>query len=204
MIFQYPQHAHVRRHGPRGYADYQAYKPWLRDEFDFRCVYCLWRERWYAAGDAAFSVEHLQSQFAAPELVGEYDNLVYACCRCNSAKSDASQILDPCQTGFGQHLEVLEDGSIHGLTVSGRELIRICRLAEPLLVESRRQLLELFRLLNATPTATSARLRQHYLGVPSNLPMLRRCRPPHGNRRPDGIAQSYLERLRRGEVSATY
>jgi hypothetical protein len=46
QIFQYPRQAHVRRHGPLGYVNYQSYKPWLRDEFEFRCVYCLWRERW--------------------------------------------------------------------------------------------------------------------------------------------------------------
>jgi hypothetical protein len=51
MAFIYPHHPHVRRHSPRGYRDYRSYKPWLRDEFDFRCVYCLWRERWCADGD---------------------------------------------------------------------------------------------------------------------------------------------------------
>jgi hypothetical protein len=26
--------------------DYESYRPWLRDEFAFRCVYCLTRETW--------------------------------------------------------------------------------------------------------------------------------------------------------------
>jgi hypothetical protein len=107
----------------------------LRDEFDFRCVYCLWRERWYAVGEAAFSVEHLQSQGVAPQLVCDYDNLVYACCRGNSVKTDAAAILDPCRDAFGDHLEVLANGRIHDLTPEGRELIRICRLDEPVLTE---------------------------------------------------------------------
>jgi hypothetical protein len=34
--FRYPQAPHVRRHGPRGYATAEAFRPWLRDEFDFR------------------------------------------------------------------------------------------------------------------------------------------------------------------------
>ena len=51
MAFTYPRRPHVRRHGPRGYRDYRAYKAWLRDEFAFQCVYCLWRERWSADGD---------------------------------------------------------------------------------------------------------------------------------------------------------
>jgi len=55
MALQYPRHLHIRRHSPRGYRTYRAYKPWLRDEFAFRCVYCLWRERWCADGAQAFS-----------------------------------------------------------------------------------------------------------------------------------------------------
>ncbi len=42
--FRYPDGPHQRRHGPRGYASYESYRPWLRDEFAFRCVYCLTRE----------------------------------------------------------------------------------------------------------------------------------------------------------------
>ena len=44
--FVYPSTPHQRRHGPRGYADYGTYRPWLRDEFCFRCVFCLLREQW--------------------------------------------------------------------------------------------------------------------------------------------------------------
>ncbi len=44
--FEYPPLPQVRRHGPRGYADYGSYRPWLRDEFSVRCVYCLLREQW--------------------------------------------------------------------------------------------------------------------------------------------------------------
>ena len=44
--FSYPESAHVRKHGPDGYAHYENYRPWLRDEFRFRCVYCLEREQW--------------------------------------------------------------------------------------------------------------------------------------------------------------
>ena len=49
-VFVYPVERHVRRHGPLGYSDYQSFKPWLRDEFRFRCCYCLWRETWCADG----------------------------------------------------------------------------------------------------------------------------------------------------------
>src|ERR1700682_3612702 len=45
--FAYPSEPHQRKHGPAGYTNYEEYKPWLRDEFTFRCVYCLERELWY-------------------------------------------------------------------------------------------------------------------------------------------------------------
>src|SRR4051812_13664188 len=44
--FEYPAGVHVRRHGPSGWTEYQRYRSWLRDEFCFRCVYCLLREQW--------------------------------------------------------------------------------------------------------------------------------------------------------------
>ena len=44
--FRYPEQPHVRRHGPQGYVTLESYRPWLRDEFTFRCVYCLLREQW--------------------------------------------------------------------------------------------------------------------------------------------------------------
>jgi hypothetical protein len=39
--FDYPAQPHVRRHGPIGYATAESFQPWVRDEFSFRCVYCL-------------------------------------------------------------------------------------------------------------------------------------------------------------------
>ena|SRR5713101_1667716 len=56
--FAYPREPHGRRHGPAGYEDYGHYKPWLRDEFTFRCVYCLERETWYPNRAASFSADH--------------------------------------------------------------------------------------------------------------------------------------------------
>ena len=42
--------------GPRGYSEHENYRPWLRDEFAFRCVYCLARERWHK-GEYGFQVD---------------------------------------------------------------------------------------------------------------------------------------------------
>lgn len=57
--FLYPSSIHSRRHGPAGYQNYESFKEWLRDEFSFRCVYCLFRERWYPNGSMSFSIDHV-------------------------------------------------------------------------------------------------------------------------------------------------
>src|SRR6478672_3076703 len=77
--FHFPKKAHCRRHGPRGHTTYPAYKPWLRDEFEFRCVYCLTREQWSADGHNSFSIDHVQPKSRHRNLTNDYDNLVYAC-----------------------------------------------------------------------------------------------------------------------------
>ena len=41
MILDYPESRPERIHGPVGYASYESFRPWLRDEFTFRCVYKL-------------------------------------------------------------------------------------------------------------------------------------------------------------------
>ena len=38
QVLEYPTNGHERLHGPSGYVDYKSFKPWLRDEFRFRCV----------------------------------------------------------------------------------------------------------------------------------------------------------------------
>src|SRR3712207_1265694 len=101
MVFEYPSEPHVRRHGPAGYAVYEAYKPWLRDEFVFRCAYCLFRERWYPDGQASFSADHFVPPVVAPDRSLDYDNLIYACVRCNSRKRE-NLVLDPCQVAMDE------------------------------------------------------------------------------------------------------
>jgi hypothetical protein len=204
MPFQYPKDALVRRHGPLGYRHYQSYKPWLRDEFTFRCVYCLWRERWYSDGDAAFGVDHVLPQTSHPEHVSDYGNLTYACNQCNAIKREQDIAWDPCREALGQHLLVQESGTIRALTPKGDELIALCRLNRPRLTEARRIMLELVRVLRASDQDESRRLLQDLLGFPENLPDLIALNPPGGNTRPEGLASACLEQRKRGELPATY
>ncbi|NUQ62673.1 MAG: HNH endonuclease [Pirellulales bacterium] len=183
-LFRYPQQPHRRRHGPRGYANYQQYKPWLRDEFQFRCVYCLCRERWFPSGEGSFGVDHVQPKLAFPEKLLEYDNLVYACFQCNSAKQDLYPVPDPCKEPYGRHVAVDDDGRIEGLTSVGLELIRVCGLDRPRLTEFRARLIQVASHAAQHDDEVARKAYQSWLVYPANLPQLSKLRPPRGNRRP--------------------
>jgi hypothetical protein len=155
-------------------------------------------------GEDAFAVDHLHARARAPKLTADYENLVYACCRCNSIKTDAPCILNPCEQAYGQHLEVLSDGTIQGLTRQGQELIAICKLDRPRIVQARKQLLDLFEMLHEAGTARAVSLLEHYLGFPDNLPVLSHHRPPSGNSRPAGLAQAYHLQRQRGQLPSCY
>src|SRR5258708_7931276 len=142
MLFDYPTTKHVRRHGPSGYKEYSSFKPWLRDEFVFRCVFCLVRERMKDPdGQDAFAVEHLKPKKKYPNLICEYENLVYACLKCNSFKGELAGVPSPCAAIYANQIEVRSDGTIHGLTQVGKKMIRVLRLDRDDLTEFRRRYL---------------------------------------------------------------
>ena len=204
MAFTYSRSLHVHRHGPRGYRNYRAYKPWLRDEFDFRCVYCLWRERWCAEGDHLFSVDHLLPQTTHPEHSCDYDNLVYAYGQCNALKQDAETVINPCEEALGHYLGIQSDGSVRPLTARGAEQIALCRLNRPRLVEARHMMIELLSMLKACVSEEAGEFLRSLQGFPDNLPRLPTLRPPDGNTLPESINNSSYARRQRGELPATY
>ena len=147
--FRYAPEPHQRRHGPSGYANYQEYKPWLRDEFVFRCVYCLEREVWYPNGSDAFLVDHVVPQSKDSALICEYQNLVYACIRCNSLRR-AVESLDPTNVAFADHLTVADDGVVHGLTVLGQDIIDQLHLNSETAIRNRNGILRVLTSEAAT------------------------------------------------------
>jgi hypothetical protein len=201
-LFAYPEAPHVRRHGPKGYTDYASFKPWLRDEFAFRCVYCLVRERWFPNGEAGFSVDHVEPQASAPDRLCDYTNLVYACLTCNSTRQD-QRLPDPCAVGYAALLCVREGGDLEGLTLAGVEMIARLGLNHPRLREFRHRMLGLLQRIQRTTGGEQADLRR-WFGYPDDLPDLASLRPPEGNHRPGGLAQSHFERRKRGELPETY
>jgi len=200
--FAYPNTAHVRAHGPRDYQRYKAYKPWLRDDFVFRCVFCLTREVWYPSGQNAFHVEHLEPRSRAPHLALDYGNLVYSCGDCNSFKQNKWPILDPCRNAYGAHFRVNEDGTIEGLSSAGWRVIRFLRLDRDKLTEFRRaKIFKIKTLWEWRHEPDMAANLRNELRYPSDLPKLNRRQ---ANSRRPSIAMSHFERNRRGELAEIY
>lgn len=202
--FAYPLQPHARRHGPRGYKGhiaYQRYKPWLRDEFSFRCVYWLFRERWYPSGHAAFSVDHGVPQSLAPDRVCNYENLLYACSLCNSFKQDML-LPDPCSSVFADHLQVIEDGTIKSISPEGDRIVRVLQLDRPSMNKWQERMLGILARLAPFQSSAASELKT-WFGFPDDLPNLGMC-DPEGNDRPEGIGESYFERKRRNELADWY
>jgi hypothetical protein len=197
FAFQYPAKGLNRIHGPRGYKSYKRYRPWLRDEFAFRCVYCLVREQWIG-GTKYFDLDHVVPRKSAPERNTKYDNLVYACRHCNVLKSGVS-VPDPLGI-TAQDLRVHPDGKIEPLSPKAKELVEKLQLNVPERVEYR---LVCMRNSNLARKHDS----QHFqilMGYPAKLPNLALLRPPDGNSRPEGLSASHFARKVRGELPRTY
>jgi hypothetical protein len=205
MPFIYAEAPYARKHGPGGYERYQSYKDWLRDEFTFRCVYCLERERWYPNGYAGFGVDHVkpkgQAEYA--HLVCHYPNLVYACNRCNTAK-DGSLLIDPCEVAFGAHLQVNDEGEIIGLTLEGRRVINILGLDLRLPTNERKARLRILKLYRRYPADEEVRaLYLDAFGFPEDLPDLA-VHSRAANTKPGGVSQSYHCQRGAGTLPETY
>ena len=196
--YNYPDSPHVRLHGPAGYAAYESYREWLRDEFLFRCVYCLHREKW-GRRRGAWHIDHWLSQEEHPGQVGEYDNLVYACAGCNITKGKRG-VPNPCLCLLHEAVEVFEDGRIEARTPEAQRTIRLLCLDSPEDREFRCQLIGIYRLKDYDYGQFLT-----WMGYPANLPDLakkdKRC---PANTRPEGIKESCLALRARNELPDYY
>jgi len=195
--YAYPTRQHRRRHGPAGYSTYESYRPWLEDEFSFRCIYCLNRKVWSPTN--IWAIDHLISQDEASELECEYDNLVFACQFCNQQKL-SNRVPDPRRVAYGDCLRVESNGTVTALNRHGRKLLSVIRLNHRRFVEERLKTMRLLRILAIHAPAEFQRL----MGFPADLPDLSTLKPPEGNRRPEGISQSCFAQRMRGELPTMY
>lgn len=202
--FAYPSiSAGSRSHGPSGYSDYPPYKDWLRDEFSFRCIYCLTRERWERDPRSAFGADHVIPRSVDSSLVAEYDNLVYACNTCNSARQDSPLPIDLNTDPIGRHVRLNAMGEYDGVTPHGRSLIDLLSLNLSPLVEARRRVLFAYkRVTGAAPGVEGVDF--DLFRFPLDLPDLGSLRPPNGNSKPGGIAACAFNRRATGALADFY
>lgn len=192
-----------RRHGPKGYADYTGFKDWLRDEFSFRCIYCLTREQWERDPRSAFGVEHLTPQSVDQSRTLDYDNLAYACNSCNSARRQCVLPADVLNSGMGNHVRLEGTGKYEHLTETGRSMIDLLKLNLPSFVEARRRVLFAYgRTIGLYDGVQGADF--DLFRFPSDLPDLSALRPPGGNDRPSGLAESGFRRRTEGRLPGFY
>lgn len=197
MIFDYPEPRSERVHGPAGYASYESFRPWLRDECTFRCVYCLKRETWgQVTGE--FELDHFQPQSLAPDLSLDYFNLVYASRRCNTVKLD-QPVSDPLIGFSSEFVFVSSDGVVASNVPQAKRLIHQLDLNSPKLKKWRVMWMRIIDLAKER----DAKLYNQLVGFPEELPNLGRLRPP-SNSLPDGIEVSWYAKRRRGQLPETY
>jgi hypothetical protein len=202
MPFEYPTAAHARIHGPKGYTNYKSFKPWLRDEFVFHCVYCLERERWSIYGASSFSVDHVKAKVDYPELKCDYENLIYACVRCNSWKNDTEELPDPTQTPYGNLIEI-RNGRAVAIDPLGRVIIDHLHLDEDPVVTTRRKMNNLIQAWLKYPDDDKiAEMFFDHFSFPDDLPRLDNRRVE--NSRPAGVSQSHRARKNAGTLPDIY
>ena len=195
--FEYPAAALTRRHQPLGYLDVASYLPWLRDEFCFRCVYCLRREQWDVA--TKLHVEHFLPSCQFPEQHLAYDNLLYSCARCNLAKG-ACSVSDPTHLLLSGAIEIASHGELVTANPLCLRLIAQLRLNSSEMIHFRRLWLEII----AMAREFNPPLFLELMGFPAELPNLSSLKPPGGNGRAAGIGQSYFAQRERDELPSMY
>ena len=196
--FAYPSAPLSRRHSPRGYTDYHSYRPWLRDEFCFRCAYCLLREQWGQVR-GGHSIDHFEAVAQNPDRVNDYDNLLYACATCNLAKA-ARNVPDPTAVLLSPNVWVSPEGAMHATNPEAAKLIDLLGLDRPKAREYRALWTGIIKLAAAHDPA----LHQRLMGFPDDLPDLARLRPPGGNARLKGLEQCFFAQKQCGTLASIY
>lgn len=113
-------------------------KVYLRNDFQFTCAYCGMREQDNIAGEQYFEKDHFIPKQTPVECdLDSYNNMVYACSKCNGRKTDQqlNLILDPCKDniygGESPHIRRLGEENqfkLQALTTQGEMFINSMQL----------------------------------------------------------------------------
>ena len=138
----------VRRSQVPRYAKYESYKPFLREDFQYRCAYCQHHERVFALL-RSMTIDHFRPKILFPNLRVEYTNLYYCCGECNTFKADnwptAEELaadlrfVDVCLDEWEEHI-ALDQHTMKGKTLAGQFTVEHLRLARPALTQRNREL----------------------------------------------------------------
>lgn len=140
-LFSYPSRRYTRRLAPGPFASYRTYKPFLRNEFRARCVYCMMLDTLASPRANTFCVDHYLAKRYYPHLETAYANLFYSCSDCNLQKwawpydrkglKVGFTIPNPCEHVMAEHLEFQADGSVAAKTRDGEATIDLLNINDP-------------------------------------------------------------------------
>jgi hypothetical protein len=146
-----------------------------------------------------YEIDHFLPVILRPDLALDYDNLLYGCASCNLSKGKL-RTPDPLTTLTDSQVEVAADETLVTHSPEAAKLAELLGLNRPRLCEFRELWIGIVRLAASCDTS----LLQLLLGYPTDLPNLSMLRPPEGNSRPEGVAQSHFSRRRQGELPDLY
>ena len=135
----------ITRSTPPHFSSYGDYKPYLERDFGERCAYCNLHSKRITT---PFEVDHFIPRKAfegvRPSLDTDYKNLVYACKKCNVAKSgkfegDLTEVsptntlfYDPVLVDYNSIFYRNELGAIDSDDSKGKNMIKMLKLYRPI------------------------------------------------------------------------
>lgn len=144
---------------PFSTTDYRRFRPYIREDFEHCCAYCLLPEQ-LAGGQENFELDHFRPRSRFAHLVSEYSNLYYACHVCNREKRDhwpcnglqaqGYRFVDTCSDDFSSHFRY-HNGEWQPLSPAGEYTAERIRLNRIHLVRQRRIITSLVDRFGTSP-----------------------------------------------------
>lgn len=135
----------IKRTCTKEYKDYHNYKQYLKSDFHGRCCYCNLLD---TSITTPFEIDHFIPRDTFKEVWPEcdtlYENLMYSCKKCNSAKSNyhkgdiSKQVIvneyfyNPAAVDYGEIFYRNDSGGISSDDEKGRDMISKLKLYRPI------------------------------------------------------------------------
>jgi len=130
-------------------AKYNDYRPEVRAEAKYKCVYCAIHENSLGGSDS-FHIEHYKPKSKFSGLEKEFENLFYACAICNRFKSNdwpndpttnhsTPSYPDPKSVNYNDLFKIDNQGVMRGNYVASKYMIEKVVLNRPQLINERKE-----------------------------------------------------------------